>query len=765
MKRCELLIPAGGKKQYIAAVENGADAVYVGGKLFNARINAENFSDDELERAVDYGHVRSVKTYVTMNTLLDDDQFAPALKQAQLYCKMGVDGIIIQDLGLGLLIKEHLPQLPLHLSTQAGVYDAEGVRAAAKLGYERVVLARELSFEEIKKAIATGVEIETFVHGALCMCYSGQCQLSRVIGGRSGNKGGCAQPCRLPYKGAKEPYPLSPKDLCLIDEVGKLAGAGVASLKVEGRMKSPEYVAVVTSIYRKYLDLWYDKGDYEVDEADAAALKQIFNRGGFTKGYFYGDPDGELMASKLSKNAGIFIGNIEKDSAGPLALVRPSAEARAYQPAGMSAEERASQFAGLSKGDYIEIRGREISGNLVTYAEKTASGFIEIGDIKAKAYKGDMVYRLTAGTLMAEARKTFENIDFEEGKYLRKEPVAIKVTAEAGKELRAQAFCGLAEAEKSGVKLERSDSGSSCRENIIKQFSKTGGTPFKASEITVEEREPCYAPISAINALRRDLLRELEKNIKESYKKILTGADSGLAGTALPDNASEDSISDENFSACEKIFEAVFLDADDFLQSNLKALVKKIRQASGCDRKVRLLVPLGSYELCRRREESGFEIAPYIMSMNKGAGDEWIEENFVRLSRILKDENKPIYVGNIRWIRILAEAGVEVIGDSGLNVTNIHAERACRLLGASECRVSLEKEESGRGTFPLMISEHRFDMEQLTDRKGEKYHLKFDSSSHKTLLLKADPYIDWAQIGKNSAESEGAVRIYIGKKF
>ena len=194
MKRCELLIPAGGKKQYIAAVENGADAVYVGGKLFNARINAENFSDDELERAVDYGHVRSVKTYVTMNTLLDDDQLAPALKQAQLYCKMGVDGIIIQDLGLGLLIKEHLPQLPLHLSTQAGVYDAEGVRAAAKLGYERVVLARELSFEEIKKAIATGVEIETFVHGALCMCYSGQCQLSRVIGGRSGNKGGCAQP-------------------------------------------------------------------------------------------------------------------------------------------------------------------------------------------------------------------------------------------------------------------------------------------------------------------------------------------------------------------------------------------------------------------------------------------------------------------------------------------------------------------------------------------------------------------------------------------
>ena len=252
MKRCELLIPAGGKKQFIAAVENGADAVYVGGRDFNARINAENFSVEELEKAVDYGHLKGVKTYVTMNTLLDDEQLEPALLKAAQYYNIGVDGIIIQDMGLGLLIKENVPKLPIHLSTQAGTYDAEGVEAAAGLGYERVVLARELSLEEIKRAVKTGIEIEVFIHGALCMCYSGQCQLSRYIGGRSGNKGACAQPCRLPYTGMnnhnyQQTYPLSPKDLCLIEDIGALAEAGVASLKVEGRMKSPEYVAIVTS--------------------------------------------------------------------------------------------------------------------------------------------------------------------------------------------------------------------------------------------------------------------------------------------------------------------------------------------------------------------------------------------------------------------------------------------------------------------------------------------------------------------------------------
>ena len=232
MKKIELLAPAGGKAQFIAAVENGADAIYIGGKNFSARAGAQNFSDEEAEEAIDYGHLRNVRTYVAMNTLMDDSDLKPAYEQARRYYEMGADALIIQDLGLGRILKKYLPDMPLHLSTQAGVCNGQGVSAAARLGYERVVLARETNAQEIKKAAEKNVEIEVFVHGALCICYSGQCQLSRWIGGRSGNKGTCAQPCRLPYRGSDGKYPLSPRDLCLIGDIKQLWELGVTSFKI-----------------------------------------------------------------------------------------------------------------------------------------------------------------------------------------------------------------------------------------------------------------------------------------------------------------------------------------------------------------------------------------------------------------------------------------------------------------------------------------------------------------------------------------------------
>ena len=269
MKKCELLVPAGGERQFIAAVENGADAVYVGGKLFNARINAGNFDDKELTDAVDFAHKRGVKVYVTMNTLIADDEMKKALEYVLFLYEIGVDALIVQDVGLGAVIRENLPDFPLHLSTQGSVYDLRGVQMAGRLGYERVVLARELSFGEIKEICQnTEVEIEVFVHGALCICYSGQCQMSRYFGGRSGNRGECAQPCRLPYKSFDEDgrlvktfqHPLSPKDLCLIDHIGELAEAGVASLKIEGRMKSAYYIATLIKTYRMLIDEIYAEG-------------------------------------------------------------------------------------------------------------------------------------------------------------------------------------------------------------------------------------------------------------------------------------------------------------------------------------------------------------------------------------------------------------------------------------------------------------------------------------------------------------------------
>lgn len=295
-KKIELLAPAGTYEAFLAAVENGADAVYMGGKLFNARANASNFDLEELKKIVRYAHLRNVKIHITMNTLLDDLEIADALAFAYDLYTIGVDALIVQDLGLAKVLHEHIPNLSLHASTQLSTYSLEGVQMLKKLGFSRVVLARELSLDEIQYICEnTDTEIEIFTHGALCVSYSGECLMSSMIGDRSGNRGKCAQPCRLPYQLMKKDgtkskevgsgYLLSPKDLCSIELLGKLPN--VTSLKIEGRMKSPEYVATVVSIYRKYLNqiLNVPGKDYEVAKEDQTNLAQIFNRGGFSSGY------------------------------------------------------------------------------------------------------------------------------------------------------------------------------------------------------------------------------------------------------------------------------------------------------------------------------------------------------------------------------------------------------------------------------------------------------------------------------------------------
>lgn len=259
MNKFELLAPAGTYDAFIAATENGADAVYLGGKLFNARANASNFDNDELKKIVEYAHLRNVKIYVTMNTLLTNNELNEALDFAYDLYNMGIDAVIVQDLGLAKVLHERIPLLHLHASTQMTIYNLAGVKRLEALGFTRVVLARELSLDEIKYICDnTNLEIEVFVHGALCISYSGQCLMSSMIGDRSGNRGKCAQPCRLPYTllkngtPLKSGYLLSPKDLCTIDYFSKLPN--ITSLKIEGRMKSPEYVATVVSAYRKAID-------------------------------------------------------------------------------------------------------------------------------------------------------------------------------------------------------------------------------------------------------------------------------------------------------------------------------------------------------------------------------------------------------------------------------------------------------------------------------------------------------------------------------
>lgn len=321
----ELLAPAGNMAALHAAVTGGADAVYLGLETFNARRGADNFTLETLREACDFAHLRGVSIYVTMNTIILPDEVGEALECVRQAYRAGADGFIVQDIGLAAEISRTLPEASLHLSTQMNTHNLAGVRAAARLGAERITLAREVSLDEIALLCAAaaeeGMEVEVFAHGALCVCYSGQCFMSSMIGGRSANRGMCAQACRLPYelqnKALQKSLPspgdhlLSPQDLCTVDRVDDLVAAGAASLKIEGRMKSPEYVFAVTSVYRKALDAALAKENAAITDADRDRLTDAFSRG-FTTAYLDGKRGNDIMSYQRPNNRGLFLGRVDE---------------------------------------------------------------------------------------------------------------------------------------------------------------------------------------------------------------------------------------------------------------------------------------------------------------------------------------------------------------------------------------------------------------------------------------------------------------------
>lgn len=289
----ELLSPAGSPEAVVAAVQNGADAIYMGFGGFNARRGAKNFTDEEFETSVRYCRTRGCKVYLTLNTLVTDRELPEAVKLAGRAAELGVDAVLIQDMGLARVLKKVLPELPLHASTQMSIHNLAGAVAAAEMGMTRAVLARELSMEQIRYiASHSPIETEVFVHGAFCFCHSGQCYMSALIGRRSGNRGMCAQPCRLQYSlgGRMDDYPLSLKDNCLIDHIDELEKAGVACVKIEGRMKRPEYAAIVTGVYSRAVHEKLPPTDGEREQ-----LEQVFSRQGFTQGYFTGEKGTDMF--------------------------------------------------------------------------------------------------------------------------------------------------------------------------------------------------------------------------------------------------------------------------------------------------------------------------------------------------------------------------------------------------------------------------------------------------------------------------------------
>lgn len=359
----ELLAPAGNMAALHAAVAGGADAVYLGLEAFNARRGADNFTLETLREACDFAHLRGVSVYVTMNTIILPDEVGEALECVRQAYRAGADGFIVQDIGLAAEISRTLPEASLHLSTQMNTHNLAGVRAAARLGAERITLAREVSLDEIALLCAAaaeeGMEVEVFAHGALCVCYSGQCFMSSMIGGRSANRGMCAQACRLPYelqnKALQKSLPspgdhlLSPQDLCTVDRVDDLVAAGAASLKIEGRMKSPEYVFAVTSVYRKALDAALAKENAAITDADRDRLTDAFSRG-FTTAYLDGKRGNDIMSYQRPNNRGLFLGRVDEVRDGAAYL--KSAHA-------------------LAEGDVLEFWTRKGNGTLTLGSVRT----------------------------------------------------------------------------------------------------------------------------------------------------------------------------------------------------------------------------------------------------------------------------------------------------------------------------------------------------------------------------------------------------------
>jgi len=506
----ELLAPAGTWEALVAAVENGADAVYLGGKSYNAREFAGNFAHDELLRAIEFAHIRGVKIYVTVNTLLADQELPGAVRFLHFLQQAGADAVIVQDPGLIRLARQVIPELPLYASTQMTVHSLPAAQLLKEKGIRRIVLARELSLEAIEKITRWGgVEVEVFIHGALCICYSGQCLLSSLIGGRSGNRGRCAQPCRLRYvlvdernrplvePGIVGDYLLSPRDLNLSAHLPDLIKAGITSFKIEGRMKRPEYVATVTRIYRELLDRAALGGDFAVTREEARELAQIFNRD-FTPGYIYGHPGRELMSYKRPNNRGIRLGRVKDID-------------RKNHLVGVLLEEP------LRVGDGIEVwvtEGGRAAGEVHRIilngksVRRAAAGAMVYLSIPGRFAPGDRVFKTHDADLVERARETF--ISPREQKKI---PLVFEVSARIGEPLKIKVtdpagLTGEAETRSPGyLALARPLT----FEFLKNQLGRLGNTPFALMELKCALAGPVIVPVAEINEARRTALARLEE--------------------------------------------------------------------------------------------------------------------------------------------------------------------------------------------------------------------------------------------------------------
>ena len=507
----ENLAPAGNRAALERADAAGADAVYLGYAAFSARAGAGNFDRQELEDAIRFAHLRHMRVHVTVNTLVKDGELGRVTEVLRLLNDLKADAVLIQDLGVLRIARRLFPGLTGHASTQMAIHNRTGVIWCGRQGISRAVLARECSLEEIRKCADTGVEIEVFVHGAQCVAVSGLCLFSSMVGERSGNRGRCAQPCRMEYdyRGRRGAW-LSPRDVCLRDELPKLQEAGVASCKIEGRLKRPEYVATVAASYRKGLDS-LEQGRFEkADEAEKEDLLQIFNRGGFMKGYALGCEDAGVIYPDTVNHQGVRMGRVTAAD-GKLAKVQLEKD--------------------LRNGDGLTLRGAHEEIGLVYAGPDLKAGETAILRLRpgTTAKTGDTAYRLTSAEQLEKAEKMKD----------RTVPADLFLKAMPGEALRLTATDGESTVTVTGETVEAAKTRAVTEEELARNLGKTGETVFVPREIRVKTAG-AFVPVSQVNAIRREALSALAAERISAFETrnaqcIMHNAQLNTPGVYLPE--------------------------------------------------------------------------------------------------------------------------------------------------------------------------------------------------------------------------------------
>lgn len=601
MRNVEILAPAGSFDSLRGAINGGCDAVYLGGCKFGARAFAENFDEETMLRAIDYVHLFDKKIYLTVNTLLHNEEIEEELfRYLEKYYRQGLDAVIVQDVGVLEFIHRNFPMLPIHASTQMTFTTEKGGELYKDHGVTRFVTSRELSIKEIQNIRKkTDLEIETFVHGALCYCYSGQCFLSSMIGGRSGNRGRCAQPCRMKYEvrdqdGRKlhtEPYVLSPKDMCTLDCIPDLVDAGIDSFKIEGRMKKPEYAAYTAYLYRKYTNLYLEYGQRyslylkkhkrEVEE-DYTCLMDLYNRGGFSKGYFYEKNGPKIMSMSRPNHSGVCVGIVDSIKKNRAVI-----------------QLKSSIYA----QDVLEFRHRDGHAlyeytvkNNVDVKEKYTETNTKPG---SKIVPGTKVYRTRRNELLNRIQTGI----LEQPK---KREICFYFKGALHKPMELMCTAGEHCVTVYGEVLEASKSQPVTRERIMTQLAKINNTPYVLENCEVQLSGDLFIAMGQLNELRRNALEKIEQEICGSYKRISVVEQKMLSECASENNNSQTGVV-VNVGNTEQFMEANRSDWVDCIYADMSAFSDEALYNLACSSKKAIYLVLPSIlrgEDCEKFEQA-----------------------------------------------------------------------------------------------------------------------------------------------------------------